>query len=149
MQVRVGWSTFRGVRADPWRWGLVTLDGLEDAGSEPKEPIVPSTAALSVDSPESILQSAGDRVPLGGHSPTDGFLEISSVSTRKDRITAVFEAPVKGTAKVLVWDGEQVLVREVERMMPAGQRRVNLEGRRANSAARGRRRAAGARVVRR
>lgn len=126
VQVRVGWSTFRGVRADPWRWGLVTLDGLEDAGSEPKEPIVPSTAALSVDSPESILQSAGDRVPLGGHSPTDGFLEISSVSTRKDRITAVFEAPVKGTAKVLVWDGEQVLV-EVERMMPAGQRRVNLK----------------------
>lgn len=126
VQVRVGWSTFRGVRADPWRWGVVALEGLEDAGSEPKEAIVPSTAALSVDSPESILQSAGDRVPLGGHSPTHGFLEITSVSTKKDRITAVFEAPVKGTAKVLVWDGEQVLV-ELERMMPAGERRVNLK----------------------
>src|SRR5699024_6349775 len=96
------------------------------AGSEPKEAIVPSTAALSVDSPESILQSAGDGVPLGGHSPTDGVLEITSVSTKKDRITAVFQAPVKGTAKVLVWDGQQVLV-EVERMMPAGERRVNLK----------------------
>lgn len=125
-QVRVGWSTFNGVRADPWRWGLVTLEGLDDAGADPKEPILPSTAALSVDSPRSILQSAGDKVPLGGHTPTEGFLEITSVSTRKDRITAVVEAPVKGTAKVLVWDGEQVLV-EVERMMPAGERRVNLK----------------------
>src|SRR5690625_7549755 len=26
-QVRVGWSTFAGVRADPWRWGQVTLEG--------------------------------------------------------------------------------------------------------------------------
>ena len=126
VQVRVGWSTFRGVRADPWRWGLVTLDGLEDAGSEPRKAIVPSTAARSVDSPESILQSAGDRVPLGGHSPTDGVLELTSVSTKKDRITAVFDVPVKGTAKVLVWDGEQVLA-EVERMMPSGERRVNLK----------------------
>ena len=125
-QVRVGWSTFRGVRADPWRWGLVTLEGLEDAGSEPKEAIVPSTAALSVDSPESILQSSGDGVPLGGHGPTDGSLEIVSVSTKKDRITAVFDAPVKGTAKIFVWDGDQVLV-EDQRVMPAGERRVNVK----------------------
>lgn len=126
VQVRVGWSTFEGVRADPWRWGQVALEGLEDAGSEPTEPIVPSTSALSIDSPESILQSAGDRVPLGGQSPTEGLLKISSISTRKDRIAAVFEAPVKGTAKVLVWDGEQVLV-EVKRTMPAGERRVDMK----------------------
>src|SRR5699024_3857552 len=94
-QVRVGWSTFAGVRADPWRWGQVSLEGLEDAGSEPKDAVLPSTAARSVDSPLSIIQSAGDRVPLGGHSPTSPHLEIVSVERKKDRITAVVHSPVK------------------------------------------------------
>ncbi|MCT1996898.1 PIG-L family deacetylase [Brachybacterium muris] len=124
-QVRVGWSTFAGVRADPWRWGQVALDGLDDAGSDPKDAVLPSTAARSVDSPLSILQSAGDRVPLGGHSPTDPHLEITSVERKKDRITAILQSPVKGTATVLIWDGDSVLA-ELERTMPAGERRVNL-----------------------
>ncbi|MDN5686210.1 MAG: PIG-L family deacetylase [Brachybacterium sp.] len=124
-QVRVGWSTFDGVRADPWRWGQVTLDGLDDAGSEPQEAILPSTAALSVDSPQSILQSAGDGVPLGGHRPTEEDLEITSISRKGDRITAVLQSPVTGTGKLFVWDGDEVLA-EVERTMPAGERRVNI-----------------------
>lgn len=124
-QVRVGWSTFAGVRADPWRWGQVSLEGLEDAGSEPKDAVLPSTAARSVDSPLSIIQSAGDRVPLGGHSPTSPHLEIVSVERKKDRITAVVHTPVKGAAKLFVWDGESVLA-EMERNMPAGERRVNM-----------------------
>lgn len=124
-QVRVGWSTFAGVRADPWRWGQVSLEGLEDAGSEPKDAVLPSTAARSVDSPLSIIQSAGDRVPLGGHSPTSPHLEIVSVERKKDRITAVVHAPVKGAAKLFVWDGESALA-EMERNMPAGERRVNM-----------------------
>lgn len=124
-QVRVGWSTFAGVRADPWRWGQVSLEGLDDAGSEPKDAVLPSTAARSVDSPLSILQSAGDRVPLGGHSPTDPHLEITSVERKKDRITVVVQSPVKGIATVRIWDGESVLA-ELERTMPAGERRVNI-----------------------
>jgi LmbE family N-acetylglucosaminyl deacetylase len=124
-QVRVGWSTFAGVRADPWRWGQISLEGLEDAGSAPKEPTLPSTAARSVDSPLSIIQSAEDRVPLGGHVPTAPSLEISSVERRKDRITSIFQSPVAGTAKILVWDGDDVLA-EMERKMPAGERRVDI-----------------------
>lgn len=73
----------------------------------------------------SIIQSAGDRVPLGGHSPTSPHLEIVSVERKKDRITAVVRAPVKGAAKLFVWDGESVLA-EMERNMPAGERRVNM-----------------------
>lgn len=112
-------------RADPWRWGQVSLEGLEDAGSEPKDAVLPSTAARSVDSPLSIIQSAGDRVPLGGHSPTSPHLEIVSVERKKGRITAVVHAPVKGAAKLFVWDDEGVLA-EMERNMPAGERRVNM-----------------------
>ena len=44
---------------------------------------------------------------------------------KKDRITAVVHAPVKGAAKLFVWDGERVLA-EMERNMPAGERRVNI-----------------------
>lgn len=124
-QVRVGWSTFSGVRADPWRWGQLSLEGLEDAGSESIAPTLPSTAARSVDSPLSIIQSAEDRVPLGGHEPTSPHLEISAVERKRDRITAVFQSPVKGTAKILIWDGDSVLA-EMERTMPAGERRVNI-----------------------
>ena len=124
-QVRVGWSTFAGVRADPWRWGQVVLDGLDDPGPEPKEAILPSTAALSVDSPSSILQSAGDRVPLGGQSPTGGLLEVSSVSTRKDRVTATLKAPATGTVKVFIWDGENILAQR-EQVMPARERTVSI-----------------------
>ena len=124
-QVRVGWSTFAGVRADPWRWGQVTLDGLDDPGSEPVEAILPSTAALSVDSPQSILQSAADRVPLGGQSPTAEPLEVTSVSTRKDRVIATLKAPVTGTAKVFVWDGENILA-QAEQKMPARERTVSI-----------------------
>lgn len=38
----------------------------------------------------------------------------------------MLQPPAKGTAKVLIWDGEQVLA-EVERVMPAGERRVDLK----------------------
>lgn len=124
-QVRVGWSTFAGVRADPWRWGQVTLDGLDDPGSEPVEAVLPSTAALSVDSPRSILQSAADRVPLGGQSPTGDALEVTSVSTRRDRVVATLKAPVTGTAKLFVWDGENVLA-QTEQKVPARERTVSI-----------------------
>src|SRR5699024_6983116 len=124
-QVRVGWSTFDGVRADPWRWGQVTLDGLEDAGSDPKEAILPSTAALSVDSPASILQSAGDGVPLGGHMPLDGEFVISSVTRRRQRINVTIQTPAHGTSRVFLWDGDSILD-ELEQPMPHGERVVSL-----------------------
>lgn len=57
-QNRVGWSTFPGMRADPWRWGILTVD-VPDKGSKPKAPTLPDTAARSVESPQSILAVRG------------------------------------------------------------------------------------------
>ncbi|MBO1030972.1 PIG-L family deacetylase [Tessaracoccus sp. SD287] len=108
-QRRVGWSTFSGVRADPWRWGQVSLEGLADAGPAPKDPILPDIAARSVESPQSILQSAGDGVPLGGWSPTSRDLKIATVQRRRDALTAIINGPGSGLARVYVWDGESVL----------------------------------------
>lgn len=64
-------------------------------------------------------------MPLGGHRPTKKDLEITSTSRKGDRITAVLQPPAKGTGKLFVWDEEDTLA-EVERTMPAGERRVNL-----------------------
>jgi LmbE family N-acetylglucosaminyl deacetylase len=66
-QTRLGWSTYGGVQGDPYRWGHVTLDGYTISdGGELQPPRMPLDAAQSVDSPQSILQSASDGVPLGG-----------------------------------------------------------------------------------
>src|SRR5699024_9347127 len=97
----------------------------DDPGSEPVEAILPSTAALSVDSPQSILQSAADGVPLGGQSPTDDALEVASVAIRHDRVVASLQAPVTCTAKVFVWGGESILA-QTEKTMPARERTVSL-----------------------
>lgn len=69
-QTRLGWSTWGGVQGDPYRWGKMQLEGFTpapDARTEPDEPVMPLEALQSVDSPQSILQSASDGVGLGGH----------------------------------------------------------------------------------
>lgn len=108
-QNRVGWSTFPGMRADPWRWGILTLDGIADAGASPKDPTLPDTAARSVSSPQSILQSAGDQVPLGGSSKADHELKVLSSSVSGGIAKVALQTPRAGTARVFLWDGAQVL----------------------------------------
>ena len=73
-QTRLGWSTYRGVQGDPYRWGHVNLiDYTLSDGGEVEPPKMPLDAADSVDSPQSIVQSAGDGVPLaGGPAVPDG-----------------------------------------------------------------------------
>src|SRR5699024_5472110 len=52
----------------PYRWGHVNLiDYTLSDGGEVQPPQMPLDAAQSVDSPQSIVQSAGDGVPLGGN----------------------------------------------------------------------------------
>ncbi|WP_282007025.1 PIG-L family deacetylase [Propioniciclava sinopodophylli] len=106
-QRRVGWSTFPGMRADPWRWGILTLD-VEDAGSRPKSPTLPDTAARSVSSPQSILQSAADQVPLGGFSPATHELKILSSAVSGGIVRVALQTPRAGTSRVFVWDGTAV-----------------------------------------
>jgi LmbE family N-acetylglucosaminyl deacetylase len=69
-QTRLGWSTYGGVQGDPYRWGHVRLvDYTLSDGGEVQPPQMPLDVARSVDSPQSILQSASDGVPLGGSPP--------------------------------------------------------------------------------
>ncbi|QIK73575.1 GlcNAc-PI de-N-acetylase [Propioniciclava coleopterorum] len=107
-QNRVGWSTFPGMRADPWRWGIITLD-VADKGAKPKAPTLPDTAARSVESPQSILQSAADQVPLGGFAPAKHDLKILSSSISGGSVRVALQTPRAGTARVYLWDGSKVL----------------------------------------
>ncbi|NEE04322.1 sugar-binding protein [Phytoactinopolyspora halotolerans] len=109
-QTRLGWSTFGGVQANPNAWGLLTLPGLADAGPDPQEPILPSEAALSVNSPQSIAQSAMDGVPLGsGPGLGSKALSVTSASLSGDAATVQLRTRAAGQANVFIWDGENVV----------------------------------------
>ncbi|GAB3510906.1 sugar-binding protein [Phytohabitans suffuscus] len=111
-QTRVGWSTWSGVRADPWRWGVARLAGYSTQPSAPKEPIIPATAALSVNSPQTILQSSADGVAPGGWTALPAnTLKINSVTKRPDGVGVDLKAKQNGTAQLFVWDGSRILTR--------------------------------------
>lgn len=68
-QTRLGWSVWRGVQGDPYRWGHVNLDGYTgEAGGELAPPLMPLEAMQSADSPWSIIQAANNGVGLAGGS---------------------------------------------------------------------------------
>lgn len=77
-QTRLGWSTWGGVQGDPYRWGHVHLvDFTLSDGGEVQPPQMPLEAAQSVDSPQSIVQSAGDGVPLAGNPAVPEGSEVT------------------------------------------------------------------------
>ncbi|MEV6516320.1 sugar-binding protein [Micromonospora chalcea] len=109
-QTRVGWSTWSGVRADPWRWGNALLPDLPARPSAPKAPIMPDTAALSVDSPQTLLQSVSDGVAPGGYAKlADNTVKIKKVTRKAGKVSVDLQVKKAGTARVFVWDGNQVV----------------------------------------
>ena len=65
-QTRIGWSTWGGVQGDPYRWGVATLPGWTPPAVPTAEPIIPSVALLSVDSPQTIAQAVRNGVAVAG-----------------------------------------------------------------------------------
>ncbi|MBB5792029.1 sugar-binding protein [Jiangella mangrovi] len=110
-QTRIGWSTFNGVQADPFRWARLRLGGYPDSAPAPVAPIMPDTAALSIDSPQSIAQSAEDGVGLGG-GPELPARTASVTSARLsgsgDEVEVRLRARTDGRANVFLWDGDSV-----------------------------------------
>jgi LmbE family N-acetylglucosaminyl deacetylase len=108
-QTRLGWSTWGGVQGDPYRWGHASLAGYRpppDRSPTPTDPVIPLTAALSVDSPQSILQSSVDNVPLAGGPAARGDLRIVSGPTLGVAgLTLVLRATEAGRAHVFAWTG--------------------------------------------
>ncbi|MGW5671849.1 sugar-binding protein [Micromonospora sp. NPDC003776] len=118
-QSRLGWSTFTGVRADPYRYGLVTLPGYAPAARQPSAPIFPDTAARSVHSPQTIAQSAVDGVAPAAvpRLPADA-LRLTDARTVADGVSVTLRADRAGTAYLYGWDGDRA----------TGSRTVSLSG---------------------
>ena len=125
-QTRLGWSTWQGVQGDPYRWGKTIYEDFGAAtpeaaspvapGATPEaaavaEPVMPLDAAQSVDSPLSILQSANDGVPLGGHVPVaDGEGLTSQGATVEDGEASItFDAAAEGAVHVFFWANGEVI----------------------------------------
>lgn len=109
-QTRIGWSTWGGVQGDPYRWGRATLPGYTPPSGRPAEappPVMPRTAAKSVESPQSIAQAAATGVPLAGgpQAPaSDTARMIGRPFVRDGEVTFEFAATGPGTAHAYVWD---------------------------------------------
>ncbi len=109
-QTRIGWSTFQGVQGDPFRWALATLPGLPATESDPVEPTLPETAALSINSPQSIAQSATDGVGLGGGPALpERTARVTAAEVSDGVVDVSMSARDEGQANVFVRDGEQVV----------------------------------------
>ncbi|MET7423126.1 sugar-binding protein [Dactylosporangium sp. NPDC005555] len=127
-QTRVGWSTWSGVRADPWRWGVAKLEGYQTRPSSPKTPIMPDTAAMSVNSPQTILQSSEDKVAPGGWAALgDDAIKVKNI-TKKNQNGVEVELKTRqaGTARVFVWDGNSILAQTTVEFDRGGSRDVWL-----------------------
>ncbi len=111
---RLGWSTWGGVQGDPYRWGHATLPGYTAPAGMPTQapaPKVPDTAAQSIASPQSILQSVRNDVPPGGHQaagPGRTAL-IRSATISGEELVAVLETRGPGTAHLFAHDGDDTL----------------------------------------
>ena len=110
-QTRLGWSTYGGVQGDPYRWGHATLPGYTPPAGRPttpSAPVIEQTAALSVDSPQSILQSSMDNVPLGGGTAVaennEAKLDPQPKLTAAG-LTLGIRAKSDGRAHVFAWTG--------------------------------------------
>ncbi|UQN28508.1 sugar-binding protein [Brachybacterium kimchii] len=120
-QSRIGWSTFPGVQADPFRWGVLQLPQADAGDDAPKDPVIPNTAARSVESAQSIIQSAADGVGLGGRPDLGrSVLSIHDVRSSGGRVRARVRSRRGGTLSVLAWDGERTLGRAKEVEVRAG-----------------------------
>jgi LmbE family N-acetylglucosaminyl deacetylase len=108
-QTRLGWSTWQGVQGDPYRWGLASFEGYTpppELPTDPVEPVIPSEAALSVDSPQSITQAAADGVALAGAPQAVDLIRIKGRPrvVGGDTLLVRLYAEGRGTAHVFATD---------------------------------------------
>lgn len=105
-QTRLGWSTWGGVQGDPYRWGKTRFEGYTppaDARTTPDAPKMPLDATHSIDSPQSIMQSAMDGVGLAGTPSipaSEGLLFVSPPKVEGDKVSVSFTAKSAGTVTI-------------------------------------------------
>ncbi|MDP9367915.1 MAG: PIG-L family deacetylase [Chloroflexota bacterium] len=123
-QTRLGWSPWRGVQGDPYRWGRVVMEGYmppADRPTQPAVPVVPLEPTRSVTSPQSILQSAMDGVPLAGDraAPTGAVTVASGPTLSGNTLSVDLQGASEGTAHVFFWNGTAATAGQALPLTPA------------------------------
>ncbi|HEX7746100.1 MAG TPA: sugar-binding protein, partial [Micromonosporaceae bacterium] len=128
-QTRIGWSTWGGVQGDPYRWGLTRLADYPAPPALPvDEPVVPSDALRSVDSPQSIEQAVRINVPLSGGpaAPRDRSGWVTSARASGSGVEVALLATGAGEAHVFVVDRAGVAGTLVVPVAGSGQMTVTV-----------------------
>ena len=108
-QTRIGWSVWGGVQGDPYRWGRAVLDGYQPPAGRsttPADPVIPTQALSSLDSPQSIAQAVRTNVALAGRpsSPTGERAWVDHAKVRGGTVQVRLRGQDAGTAHVAVVD---------------------------------------------
>lgn len=108
MSTRLAWSAFGSVQSDPYRWGLATMPGYTPPAGQPTQapaPILGHTNLSGSDSPQTIVQSARNQVPIAGRPPTTSKTGISvgDVKVTSSGASLTINAGSSGTAHVFAW----------------------------------------------
>jgi LmbE family N-acetylglucosaminyl deacetylase len=127
-QTRIGWSVWQGVQGDPYRWGVVELPGWTPPDVPTSEPVIPSEALASEDSPQTIAQSVRNGVALGGGpaADPDSSATLRSATTGSGGVAATLSVAGTGTAHLFVVSDGEVLGSTVEAVTDTGQVVVDI-----------------------
>lgn len=113
-QTRIGWSVWGGVQGDPYRWGDVSLAGYQpptDRPTTPADPVIPTEALQSLDSPQSIEQAVRTNVALAGR-PSSTRAEagwVDQAKLRGARAEVRLRVRDSGTAHVTIRDAQGIV----------------------------------------
>lgn len=124
-QTRIGWSTWGGVQGDPYRWGVATLPGYRPVSRPVPDPVIPDSALSSLDSPQSLEQSARLGLPLAGGPAATGT-RITSASAGQDGVRVTLRTRTAGQAHLFVRDAKGTAGSKVVRVAGPGGTTVSV-----------------------
>jgi LmbE family N-acetylglucosaminyl deacetylase len=127
-QTRIGWSTWGGVQGDPYRWGIVRFPGWTPPDVPTSEPVIPSEALSSADSPQTIAQAVRNGVPIGGGPAADpaSSAVLRSAVAGSDSVAATLRVGGPGEAHLFVVSGGEVLGSTVETVSGSGRVAIDV-----------------------
>jgi LmbE family N-acetylglucosaminyl deacetylase len=109
---RLAWSTFGSVQSDPYRWGQATVDGYTPPAGRSTAvgaPIVGHPNLDGTQSPQTIAQSARNRVPVAGRVPASAGDRITGATApvlRNGRVRLRITTSGRGTARLYGYAGD-------------------------------------------
>ena len=108
MSTRLAWSAFGSVQSDPYRWGQATMPGYTPPAGQPTTapaPILGHPNLSGTDSPQTILQSARNHVPIAGLPPVTSRtgITVHQVRVTGTGLSAQLVSGSSGTAHAYAW----------------------------------------------